>query len=180
MQSPTQRGAELSQGPRRHRIWIIAGTVVGLLIIAVLVAASLLSKPMKHYAEREASERLPDFEITIGTLHVQPLRLAIDVQDVAVRLRAYPDPPLVVIPHLKADVGFLLLLTGKFDVKLQIEHPEFTATSQQVDSIVHTPKKEEVKQEAMAWQDRLREMMPIRVSLSISDGHVWYQSGPTI
>jgi hypothetical protein len=45
---------------------------------------------------------------------------------------------------------------------------------------VHTPKKEEVKREAMAWQDTWREMMPIRVSLSISDGHVWYQSEPTI
>src|SRR4051812_10724667 len=91
---------------------------------------------MKHYAEREASERLPDFEITIGTLHLQPLRLAIDVQDVSVRLRAYPDPPLAVIPYLKADVGFLLLLTGKFDVTVQIEHPELAATSQQVDSIL--------------------------------------------
>jgi hypothetical protein len=182
MQSPTlkERGGELSQRPRRHRIWAIAGTVVGLLIMAVLVVAFLLSTPLKHYAEREARERLSDFEITIGTLHVQPLRLALDVQDVAVRLRANPDPPLAVIPHLKADVGLLLLLTGKFNVTLQIEHPEFAATSQQVDSILHTPKKEEVKQQAVAWQDTLREMMPIRVSLSISDGHVWYQSEPTI
>jgi hypothetical protein len=165
---------------RPHRYWIIAGTVVGLLIIAVLVSASVLSTPMKQYAEQEASERLPDFEITIGTLHVQPLRLAIDVQDIAVRLRANPDPPLAVIPHLKADVGFLSLLTGKLDVKLQMEHPQLAATSQQVDTIVHTPKKEAVKQEAIAWQDRMREMMPIRVSLSIADGHVWYQSEPTV
>jgi hypothetical protein len=165
-------------GPRRR--WIIAGVIVGLFIIAVLVAASVLSDPIKHYAEREASERLPDLEITIGTFSLQPLRLAIEVQDLAVRLRANPDPALATMPHLKAKVGFLSLLTGKIDVNLQIEHPELAATSQQVDSVLHTPTKEEIKQEAIVWQDHLREMMPIRLSLSISDGNVRYHSEPTV
>lgn len=50
------------------------------------MASSLLSEPLKNYAERQASERLPNFDITIGTLHVQPFRLGMGVEDVHVRL----------------------------------------------------------------------------------------------
>jgi hypothetical protein len=165
---------------RPSRRWIIAGAIVSVLIIAVLIVSSFLSEPIKKYAERQASERLPDFEITIGKLRVQPFRLAVAAHDVVVRLRAKPDPPLGQIDEVKAKVGFLPLLTGKIDLNLQIENPQLAATGQQIDSILHTPRKEEVKEEAVAWQDKLREMMPVRVSLSISDGKVRYQSEPTV
>jgi len=165
---------------RRSRPWIIAGVIVSVLVIAGLIASFVLSEPIKRYAERQASERLPDFEITIGKLRLHPFRLAIALHDVGVRLKANPDPPLAEVGDIKAKVGLFPLLTGKIDVNLQIEHPQLAATSHQVDSILHTHKKEEVKEQAVAWQDTLREMMPIRVSLSISDGKVRYQSEPTV
>src|SRR6187549_2424207 len=105
---------------RPSRRWIITGATVSVLIIAV--ASSFLSEPIKKYAERQASERLPDFEITIGKLRVQPFRLAVAAHDVVVRLRAKPDPPLGQIDEVKAKVGFLPLLTGKIDLNLQIEN----------------------------------------------------------
>ncbi len=165
---------------RPSRRWIIAGAIVSVLIIAVLVASSFLSEPLKKYAERQASERLPEFEITIGKLRVQPFGLAIALHEVVVRLRANPAPPLGEIEEMRAHVRFLPLLTGKIDLHLEIETPQLAATGQQIDSILHTPKKEEVKKEVVAWQDKLREMMPVRVSLSISDGKVRYQSEPTV
>src|SRR4030095_1820471 len=165
---------------RPRRRWIIAGAIVSVLIIAVLISTSSRGEPIKKYSERQASQRLPDFEITIGKVRVQPFRLAIALDDVVVRLRANPYPPLGEIEEVKAKVRFLPLLTGKIDLNLQIENPQLAATGQQIDSILHTPKKEEVKEEAVAWQDKLREMMPVRVSLSISDGKVRYQSEPTV
>lgn len=136
------------------------------------MASSLLSEPLKNYAERQASERLPNFDITIGTLHVQPFRLGMGVEDLQVRLRAKPDPPLAAIPQLKVHTRFLPLLTGKIDVNLEIKDPQFAATSQQVDSVLHTIKQEAVKQEAVPWQDTMRNMMPIHISLSLSHGEV--------
>jgi len=97
-----------------------------------------------------------------------------------VRLRAHPAPSLGEIEEIRANVRFPPLLTGKIDLHLEIETPQLAATGQQIDSILHTSKKEEVKEEAVAWQDKLREMMPVRVSLSISDGKVRYQSEPTV
>ena len=166
--------------PRRSRRWIIAPAMVGILILGVLLASALLGEPIKHYAEHQARERLPDYDITIGKLHVQPFRLGIGVEDLHVRLRANSDPPLAEIPQLKAHIGFFPLFAGKLDVSLQIDAPHFAATSQQVDSILHISKQEAVKQEAIAWQDTLRNMIPVQVSLSLSQGDVRYQSAPQI
>ncbi|HWG96156.1 MAG TPA: DUF748 domain-containing protein, partial [Nitrospira sp.] len=158
--------------------WIIPVAIVGVLTLTVLLASALLSEPLKNYAKREASERLPHFDITIGTLHLQPFRLGMGVEDLQVRLRAQTDPPLAEIPQVKAHLRFLPLFAGKIDVNLQIEGPHVAATSQQVGSILHTPKKEAVKLEAIAWQDTVRNMIPIHVSLSLSNGEVRYQSDP--
>ncbi len=174
----------VAQGPKKgtwsrlRRRAVIASAIMGVLILTVLVASSLLSEPLKHYAEREASARLPDFDITIGKLRVQPFRLGMSVGDLQVRLRANLDPPLAEIPQVKVHIGFLPLFAGKIDVNLQIEDPHVAATSQQVDSILHTPKKEEAKQQAVAWQDTMRNMMPVHVSLSLSNGDMRYYSDP--
>lgn len=84
------------------------------------------------------------------------------------------------IPQVKVTIRFLPLFTGKINVNLQIEDPQLAATSQQIDSILHTPKQEEVKQQAVAWQDTMRKLMPIHISLSLSNGEVRYHSDPHV
>ena len=165
---------------RPRRRWIIASVILGVLILAFLII-SLMSEPVRTYVEQAASERLPDYEITIGKVRLEPFRIGVDLENVVVRLRANPDPPLAEIPDVKAKVRLLPLFTGTIDLNLQIDKPQLAATSQQVDTVLHPREKEEVKQEAVAWQDTVREMrMPIRVSLSISNGQVSYKSDPTV
>ena len=163
---------------RARRSALIAAAVVAVLAAAVFIAASVFNEPAKRYAERYANEKLPEFEIAIGKVRLQPFRLGIGLQDVVVRQRANPDPPLAEIPEVKARVGFFRLFTGKADVSLQIDNPHIAATSRQVDSVLHIPKKEAAKEQAVAWQDSVRDMMPVRVSLSLSNGEVRYQSAP--
>jgi hypothetical protein len=114
-----------------NRRWVIAGAIVAVFVIAVLIASFFLSEPIKRYAERQASEWLPDFKITIGKLRINAFRLDA-LHDVVVRLKANPDPPLAQISELKARVRFLPLLTGKADLNLQIENPQLAATGQQM------------------------------------------------
>ena len=163
---------------RPHGGWIIVSVIVGVSILAVFIITYLISEPVRKYAEQEATERLPDYEITIGKVDLQPFRLGIDLQNVVVRLRENPDPPLAEIPDVKAKVLILSLFARTIDLNFQIEGPHLAATSQQVDTVLQ--KKEEVKQAAVAWQDTLREMMPIRLSLSILNGHVSYKSDPNV
>lgn len=161
-----------------RRRWIIVSVILGVSILAVFIITFLINEPVRKYAEREATERLPDYEITIGKVGLQPFRLGIDLQNVVVRLRGNPEPPLAEIPDVKAKVRILPLLARTIDLNFQIEGPHLAATSQQVDTVLQ--KKEEVKQAAVAWQDTLREMMPIRLSLSILNGHMSYKSDPNV
>jgi membrane protein len=176
----TEKTSDPVSRPRRHRRWAIAGAVVAFFVIATLVAASVLGGPVKRYAERTANERLPDYEIRIGSVDLQPFRLGLELQDVDVRLRSQADPPLAQIPHLQGRVRFWPLLTGKIDLNLEMKRPHLAATEEQVEAVLHPQNKEEVKEQAVAWQDMVRELMPIRVSLSISDGQLRYRSEPTV
>ena len=165
---------------RRHRAWVIGGVIVGVLVVTIILAAVFLSGPLKRYAENQAAQRLVDYEVQIGALHVHPFRLALEVNDVVVRQRAHPEPPLATIPSLMADASFWPLLTGTVDLRLRIERPALSATGAQVDQVMHTEDKEEIKEEAVAWQDTIRGLMSVRLSLAISQGEITYTSKPTV
>jgi hypothetical protein len=153
---------------------------VVLLVTIILLASSFLAEPLRKFAQQQASHRLPDYEVTIGTLRLHPFRLAIDFGDVVVQQRANPDPPLAKIPNLNADLRLLPLFTGAVALDLEIDEPQFAATSQQVDALLHAPVKKEATQQAVAWQDTLRDMRRIGVSLSLRDGQVRYQPEPKV
>jgi membrane protein len=174
--APKPKKALLSRWGGR---WVLPVAIVGVLVLTVLMASALLNEPIKHYAERQARERLPEYDLTIGKLHLQPFRLGLAVEDVQVRLRAQSDPILAEIPQVKAYIGFFPLFTGKINVTVQIKDPHFAATSQQMASILHTSKPEAVK-EKVGWQDSIRNMMPIDVSLFLSNGDVRYHSEPQV
>lgn len=169
---------KIAASSRPRRRGLIAAVVIGVLVAAVFFAAALVSEPAKRFAERYANDKLPEFEIAVGKLRLQPFRLGIALEDVVVRQRADPEPPLAEIPEVKARVGFLRLFTGRVDVNLQVENPQIAATSRQVNAVLHSPVKEGANEQAMAWQDTVRQMMPVRVSLSLSNGNVRYQSDP--
>jgi len=165
---------------RKHRWWAIGGFIVGLIVVTLILAAVLLEAPLKRYAEDQAAQRLADYDVRIGTIHIHPFRLALEVNDVVVRQRAHPEPPLATIPSLIADARFLPLLTGTLDLDLHIERPALTATADQIDKVMPTEDKEAIKEEAAAWQDTIRGMMPVRLSLSISQGEITYTSKPSV
>ncbi len=165
---------------RRHRWWAIGGFIVSLIVVTLILASVLLTGPLKRYAEDQAAQRLADYDVRIGSIHIHPFRLALEVNDVIVRQRAHPEPPLATIPSLVADARFLPLLTGTLDLDLRIDRPALSATGEQVDKMMHTEDKEEIKEEAAAWQDTIRGMLPVRLSLSISQGEITYTSKPSV
>ena len=61
---------------------------------------------------------------------------------------------------------------------MHIPKPVLATTGQQVDTMLHTPVKEDVKEQAVVWQDAVRDMMPIRISLDISEGELHYKRDP--
>lgn len=163
---------------RRHRGWWIALGIMATLALVLVMASFFAEEPLRRYAEGQANDRLVDYRTTIGGLDLHPLLLAVDLHDVVVRQQAHPEPPLAVIPHTRAGVGLWSLLSGTIAAELSIDRPALSATREQVDEAFHKHDHQEVKEEAAAWQDALRDMMPLRVALSITNADITYEGPP--
>jgi len=161
---------------QRHG-WTIAAGIVALLIFAIVIVATVIDEPLRQYAETKANDLLPDYHITIGALDLHPLTLSLDLHDVVVRQAIHPDPPVATIPHVTADARLAPLFSGKVAADLRIETPVFFATQQQIDGVLRRVNKQEVKEEAMAWQDRLREMSAFQAAIYVNNGHLTYDEG---
>jgi hypothetical protein len=160
---------------KRHRGWWIALGVMAILALGLVIAALFAEEPLRRYMEAQANDRLPDYRTTIGGLDLHPLLLAVDLREVIVRQQAHPEPPLAVIPYTRADVSLWSLLSGTLAADLNIERPSLSATREQVDAVLNM---EEAKEEAVAWQDTVRDMMPLRLALSVTNGDVTYEGAP--
>ena len=166
------------KGMSKHRrAWTIALVAVGVVILAVVILAAVADEPLRRYIEAEANSRLPGFHITIGALDLHPLTLSVAVRDIVVRQDIHPDPPVVSIPNISADAELGPLLLGKIGADLRIEEPVFAFTQKHVDGFLRKGDKEVVKEEAEAWQDRLRESMAFRGALYVTNGHMTYDDG---
>jgi hypothetical protein len=167
-----------SQSGTRYRRWRIALGVIGVVLLLIVTAAFFAEEPLRRYAEAQANERLPDYHTTIGGLDLHPLILAADLTDIVIRQQAHPEPALAVIPYTRAGIGLLSLLTGTLSADLQVDRMALSATREQVDTALRKGDREESKEQAVAWQDTLREMMPVRLALSITNSDVTYRGAP--
>lgn len=167
-----------NQSGTRHRGWWIAFGVIAVVLVLVVTAAFLAEEPLRRYAEAQANERLPDYRTTIGGLDLHPLTLAADFTDIVIRQQAHPEPVLAVIPYARAGVGLFPLLTGTISADLHVDRLALSATREQVDMALRKDDHQESTEPAVAWQDTLREMVPIRLALSITNSDVTYRGAP--
>ena len=162
---------------KRRRGWIIAAVVVGLVLLTVVILASVADEPLRRYVEGEANAALPGFHITVGALHLHPLTLSVDVQDVVVRQDIHPDPPILSIPHVIADAQLTPLFSGQVGAVLRVETPAFAFNQKHLDGLFRRGDKEVVKEEAEAWQDRIRQGMGFRGAFYLTQGTLTYEEG---
>lgn len=162
---------------KQRRGWMIAAAIVGLLVVMIVIVATVIDEPLRQYAEARANDLLPDYRITIGALDLHPLTLSVDLHDVVVRQAIHPEPPLAAMPHVTADARLVPLFSGKVAADLRIDTPVFSATRQQIEGVLRRANKEDVKEEAVAWQDRLREVTAFQAAIFIHDGHLTYDEG---
>ena len=161
---------------QRHG-WKIAAIIVGLLVIAIVIVASVIDEPLRQLAEAEANDLLPDYQISIGALELHPLTLSVDLHDVVVRQATHPEPPLAAVPHVTADARLLPLFSGKIAAELRLETPVFSATRQQITGLLRRVTTPEVKDDSAAWQEQLRELSAFEAAIYINNGHLTYDEG---
>src|SRR5690348_13217244 len=100
-----------------------AGLVLGLLVVALLVAASIMDEPLRGYIERNANQILEGYQLRIGKLDLHPLNLSLDVEDVSLTQTAQPDPPMLVIPTWHASMQWSQLVRGNVVSDHSLDRP---------------------------------------------------------
>jgi hypothetical protein len=159
---------------KQRRGWKIVAVIVSLLVIAIVIVTSVIDEPLRQFAEAEANDLLPDYQISIGALELHPLTLSVDLHDVVVRQATHPEPPLAAVPHMTADARLLPLFSGKVAAELRLDTPVFTATCQQITGMLRRVNK---RDESVAWQEQLRELSAVEVAIYINNGHLTYDEG---
>lgn len=158
--------------------WIAVGVAV--LIVAVVIAAFFADEPLRAYAERSANEAADGYSIRIGALDLHPLTLSVELHDVGVRQKSDPESPLAHVPTLVLDAEFLPLLVGKAVADVSLNDPVVSVTQQLLKTASAKTAEGTAQTGHVAWQDRIREMVPFETNLFVKNGEVSYTGPPTV
>jgi hypothetical protein len=154
-------------------VTIIAAVVATVLL--VMLGVTIFEDELRIYIEGELNDRLGHYEVNIGTLAIRPTALAVDMADVIVRLKDYPDRPVVIIPRAGAALSGWGLLKGTLSGSLAIDHPAIRVTRSQIRRVIEGAQdKVPSAEEREMWQDKVLAMFPMIVSLALRDADVTY------
>lgn len=93
------------------------------LLLVIVIALSFIDEPLRTYAEREMNHRLPAYTTHIGALKLHPMSLSLDLEDVIVKQKDSPDPPIAAVLKMHGSLQWSALLSGHIVTDQSIEHP---------------------------------------------------------
>ncbi len=135
------------------------------------MAASFLDEPLRRYAERTVNERLPAYTVHIGALDLQPLTLSLDLEDVVVKQKDHPDPPLAAVSKIQGSLQWSALVRGRFVTDEWIDHPLIHFTRPQAAKELDAP-----PEQKQSWQEALFAMQEVQVNeIRLTNGDVTYR-----
>src|SRR5689334_15399077 len=159
---------------KRRRWWLIPLVLLGIVVLTAVIAASVADEPLRRYVEGEANAALPGYHVTVGALDLHPFTLSVDLRDISIRQDIHPDPPVLSIAQVTADAALAPLFSGQVGAAVRVDTPAFAVNQKHVDGLLRRGDKEVVKDQAEAWQDKIREMMAFRGALYVTNGHLTY------
>ena len=105
-----RRPAELFRGMPRWYRWLTGVAVV--IAVVLLISAFLLDEPLRRLVERQMNERLKGYTARVHKLNFHPIGFSLDLYDVVLMQNANPDPPVMRIDRLNANVQWTALFRG--------------------------------------------------------------------
>jgi hypothetical protein len=161
--------------PPGRRWWWALGAV-GVLAALAYTAAFLLDEPMRRSMEQRLNARLKGYEVTLGRLDFHPFGFSLDLEDLVVRQKSHPDPPVASIPRLSASVEWRQLIRARVVGEIEIDRPTIHLNVNQARQEIQDP----VPVGDRGWQEALQEIYPLEINLfTVRDGSVVYtDDGP--
>ncbi|MGZ8393370.1 MAG: DUF748 domain-containing protein [Nitrospira sp.] len=167
----TRDQAATTSGPRSRRLWPWLIGVPLALVCVVLIVLSFLDEPLRAYAERQLNQRLPAYTVHIGALDLHPLTLSLDLEDVTVRQKKHPEPPIAAVAKMRGSLQWSALLRGRLVTDESIERPVIHFTRPQA-----AKELEATPEHKQSWQEALFAMQQVQINeVRIRDGDVTYR-----
>ena len=158
----------LPKGGFRLGWWV--AIPVGLLLV-IGIALAFIEEPLRSYAERELNQHLPAYTFHIGALDLHPLSLSVDLEDMTVRQKDDPDPPIAALAQWHASLQWSALLRGRLVSVQVLDRPVIHFTRPQV-----AKEREDSPARRQSWQEALFAMYQVQLNeVRITDGDVTYR-----
>jgi hypothetical protein len=154
--------------PRWYR-WVTGAAVV--IAVLLVVVAFFLDEPLRRLVERQMNERLDGYTATVGALDFHPIGFAIDLRDVVLVQDANPDPPVMRMERLSANVQWSALIRGRLVADFELVRPAFYVNRNHLEA----EEKDEVPVSEHGWQDALQAVYPLKINnFTLRDGAFTY------
>jgi hypothetical protein len=158
----------LHGAPRWYR-WVTGVAVaIGVLLIA---SAFFLDEPLRRLVERQMNERLKGYTATVGRLDFHPIGFALDLRDVVLVQDANPDPPVMTIERLSANVQWTALVRARLVADFELVRPTLYINRNHLEA----EQRDQIPVKEHGWQDALQAIYPLKINdFAVRDGDVTY------
>ena len=164
-----RRPAEWFRGMPRWYRWI-TGVAVAIAVLLV-ITAFFLDEPLRRLVERQMNERLKGYTATVGKLNFHPIGFAIDLFDVVLTQNANPDPPVMRIERLSANVEWSALIRARLVADFSLVRPTLYIDRDHLEA----EKKDPTPVKDHGWQDALQAIYPLKINnFTVRDGDITY------
>jgi hypothetical protein len=161
-------GEWFRSAPRWYR-WV-AGVAVTIVVL-LLITAFLLDEPLRRLVERQMNERLKGYTATVKKLNFHPIGFALDLYDVVLVQDANPDPPVMKIERLSANVQWSALIRARLVADFALVRPTLYINRGHLDA----EEKDDVPIGEHGWQDALQAIYPLKINnFTIRDADITY------
>ncbi len=138
----------------------------------VLYAASFfLDEPLRSIMEKKLNDDLKGYSVQLPKLHVQLIGLSLTLKGLTVLQQAYPNPPVIYFPVLKASIHWREILSGMLVAEFRLDQPKVNINLQQL----RTEAAGKVSLRERGWQQAVEDIYPLKInSVKINDASITY------
>jgi hypothetical protein len=170
---PAQRATARRQRRRRwpRPLKIALGSLLAVVVVAALVASTVLDEPMRRYVERAMNEQLVGYDVSIGELDFRLLDLGFDLEQLVLIQEAHRKPPVADLDRLKMSVDWWALLRLRVVADVDFVRPKVHVDRRHLAAEAE----DDVPLDERGWQDALEAAYPLKINrLTVSGGDVTY------
>lgn len=160
---------------RGWKRWVVRGLgALVVVLVLLVVGVNVLDEPLRRQTEARLNAALKGYTVTIGDLDLQPLALAIVLEEVTVQQDQRPSPPVIYLPSWTTSLQWGALLSGAIVADTEFDRPRLYLTRSQAEEEATdgTPASER------GWQDAVTAVHPLEINeVEVRGGELTYWDG---